>query len=328
MNKHQPSFHKDILKLKDPESTLSAICSKLQDDVFKTLKKTGGIVGTSGGIDSSLTLAIAVRALGADRVTGIMLPEKDSSQDSEMLARELADRLGVKIIKEEITGCLEGFGAYQRRDEAVKRVFPEYDPAIHKMKIGIKKSGLLNNLAPLFHLTIIDSEGNEKDKRLPLNEYLQIVAASNFKQRTRMSFLYYHAELNNYAVIGTPNIHEREQGFFVKHGDGAADVMPIERLYKTQVYQLAEYMGVPENILKRTPTTDTYTAEQTQEEFFFQMPFKELDLYWYAFINNLDKTEVAEVMNESPDNVEAIFRNFERKKRSTEYLRMAPITDY
>lgn len=140
-----------------------------------------------------------------------------------------------------------------------------------------------------------------------------------------MMMLYYHAERLHYAVIGTPNKHEVEQGFFVKYGDGGADVMPIAHLYKTQVYQLAEYLGIPEEIIKRTPTTDTYSAEQTQEEFFFQFPFEELDLLWYAFENNYDPKEVAPVMDKTTEEVRSIYVNFERKKKTTEYLRMGPI---
>ncbi len=196
------------------------------------------------------------------------------------------------------------------------------------MKIGVKQSGLFNNLPPLFNLVVVDPDGNEKEKMLHAKDYLQIVASSNFKQRSRMSMLYYHAEALHYAVIGTPNKHEQEQGFFVKYGDGGADVMPIGNLYKTQVYQLAEYLGVPEGIIERTPTTDTYSAEQTQEEFFYQLPFDLMDRFFYGFDNGYDPDEVAEVMNETPERVEALFLNFERKRNTTEYLRMSPIRDY
>jgi len=259
---------------------------------------------------------------------GIMLPEKDSSPDSEILARELAGNFGVKAIKEEITSALAGFGCYERRDEAVSRVFPEYDPKTYKMKIGIRQSGLFTSLPPMFSLMIIDKTGTQKEKLLPVNEYLQIVAASNFKQRTRMSMLYYHAEALHYAVVGTPNKHEQEQGFFVKYGDGAGDVMPIGNLYKTQVYQLAEHLGVPKAIIDRTPTTDTYSAEQTQEEFFYQLPFTLMDRFWYGFENGYPADEVAAVMGETKERVEALYRNFERKRNTTEYLRMPPVRDY
>ena len=285
-------------------------------------------MGISGGIDSSVCLALTAKAFGPEKVLGIMMPEKDSNPDSEILAKELADKFGVRALKENITPVLSGFACYGRRDEAVKRVFPEYNPSEYKMKIGVRDTGLFNNLPPVFHLTIIKNNGEQKDKILPVNEYLQIVAASNFKQRTRMSMLYYHAEALHYAVIGTPNKHEQEQGFFVKYGDGGADVMPIGNLYKTQVYQLAEYLGVPKAIIERTPTTDTYSAEQTQEEFFYQLPFDLMDRYWYGFENGYSPKEVAEVMGETEERIAALFRNFERKRKTTEYLRMAPVRDY
>ena len=140
--------------------------------------------------------------------------------------------------------------------------------------------------------------------------------------------LYFHAEKLHYAVIGTPNKHEQEQGFFVKYGDGGADIMPIGNLYKTQVYQLAEYLRVPKDIIDRTPTTDTYSAEQTQEEFFYQLPFDLMDRYWYGFENGYPAGEVAEVMGETLERVEALYRNFERKRKTPEYLRMPPVRNY
>lgn len=321
-------FSKDIILLSDVEAVANEIILKLQQDVLHNLKRLGAAIGTSGGIDSSVCLALTAKAFGPEKVLGIMMPEKDSSLESEELAKELAGKFGVKAIREDITPALSGFKCYERRDEAVRRLFPKYDPKTHKMKIGIKQSGLSNNLPPIFSLTIIDSNGNQEDKILPVKEYLQIVAASNFKQRSRMATLYYHAEALHYAVIGTPNKHEQEQGFFVKYGDGGADVMPIGNLYKTQVYQLADFLGVPKAIIERTPTTDTYSAEQTQEEFFFQMPFGLMDRYWYGFENGYSPEEVAEVMGESEEQVKVLFSNFERKKRTTEYLRMSPIRDY
>jgi NAD+ synthase len=327
MNSKKP-FSKDIILLDNVEAVVDEIIKKLQHDVLNNIKRLGAVVGTSGGIDSSVCLALSAKAFGPEKVLGIMLPEKDSSSASEDLARELTAKFGVKVIKEDITSALSGFKCYERRDEAVKRVFPEYDPKSYRMKIGIKKSGLSSNLPPLFSLTIIDKSGNQKDQILPVKEYLTIVAASNFKQRSRMAMLYYHAESLHYAVIGTPNKHEQEQGFFVKYGDGGADVMPIGNLYKTQVYQLANYLGVPKGIIERTPTTDTYSAEQTQEEFFFQLPYGLMDRYWFGFENGYSAGEVAEVMGDSEEQVKALFSNFERKKKTTDYLRMAPIRDY
>lgn len=322
------SFSKDIILLDNVELAVEQIIQKLQADVLHKLKRFGAVVGISGGIDSAVCFALAAKAFGSDKVLGVMMPEHDSNLDSEILARELADTYGVRAIKEDMTEALAGFKCYERRDEAVQRVFPEYEPKTWKMKIGVRQTGLYNNLPPLFSLTVIDKNGKQQDRILHAKDYLQIVAASNFKQRSRMSMLYYHAEALHYAVIGTPNKHESEQGFFVKYGDGGADVMPIGNLYKTQVYQLAEYLGVPKGIIERTPTTDTYSAEQTQEEFFYQLPFQLMDIFWYGFENGYSPKEVGEVMDETEERVEALFRNFERKRLTTEYLRMSPVRDY
>jgi len=325
MNKQKKPFSKDILYISDIESLCTKISDKLRENVLNKLVRYGGVIGISGGIDSSVTLGLAVKALGPDHVLGIMLPEKESSPESILFAKKLAKKFGVNTITEDITRALEGFGCYSRRDDAIKSVLPEYDPQIHKAKIGIRQSSLQQNLPPVFSITIVDQKGSEKSKLLPVKQYLQIVSASNFKQRSRMAMLYHHAERMHYAVIGTPNKHEIEQGFFVKHGDGGVDVMPIFSLYKSQVYQLAEYLGVPPEIIDRTPTTDTYSAEQTQEEFFFQLPFQIMDLIWYGWENGYDPEEVAVVLEKTTQEIENVYKNFERKRKTTSYLRMDPI---
>jgi len=325
-NKTNQPFNKDILIIEDVEIECNRIITGIREKVLHQLHRIGGVIGISGGIDSSVSMVLAAKALGSENILAIMLPEKDSSDDSARFAKILADKFGVKSITENITGALEGFGCYERRDEAVKKVLPEYDPTGYKMKIGISSSGLYTNLPPLFSVTIVDNKGKEQSKRLPPTELRQIEAASNFKQRCRMSMLYYHAERLHYAVIGTPNKHEVEQGFFVKNGDGGADIMPIAHLYKTQVYQLAHHLGVPNEIIERIPTSDTYSAVQTQEEFFFQLPFQQMDLFWYAFKNNYDPQEVGRVMGRTPEEVVKVFGGFERKIKTTEYLRMPPLS--
>lgn len=322
------NFSREILRINDVEQTINTLTRGLKENIFSTLKRKGAVIGISGGIDSSVSLALTVKALGSNKVTGIIMPEKDSSPDSKELALKLASKFGVETIEEDITGALDGFGCYRRRDEAVKAVFPEYNPVDFKMKIGINPQSINKNIPAVFYLTIVDKDGNTKSKLLPPNEYLQIVAASNFKQRCRMTMLYYHAERKHYAVVGTPNKHETEQGFFVKHGDGAADVMPIGHLYKTQVYQLAECLDIPHEIIERTPTSDTYSAEQTQEEFFFQLPFREMDLLWYGYEKGYEPLEVASVMNKSVEEIKAIYSNFSRKQKTTSYLRLSPIRNF
>lgn len=323
-NKKQP-FSKDILHFENVGSIVDRLGEQLKDQIFIKFKRRGAVIGISGGIDSSVTMALAVKALGAEKVFGVMMPEKDSSPDSESLAEKLAKKFGIEAVVENIRPALEGFKCYDRRDEAMKRVFPEFNPLRDKSKIGINQTGMDQKLPPVFHLTIIHENGEAKSKVIPVKEYLQIVAASNFKQRCRMSMVYYHAEQKHYVVLGTANKHEIDQGFFVKFGDGGADLFPLAKLYKTQVYQLARYLGVTQEIIDRTPTTDTYSAEQTQEEFFYQLPFEVMDLMWFGFENGYEKAEVAKVMGKTEQEVEIIFENFARKKKTTEYLRANPI---
>lgn len=308
----------------DPRKETERIIEKLRADLSKTLRKRGAVVGISGGIDSSVVLALCAKAFGPKKVLGIMLPEKESSKDNYVLARELTKTFGVDYIIEDITGALEGFGVYRRRDAAIKRVFPEYDQS-YKAKIILPNNILDKNTLNVFQILIISPEGVEQTKRLPVNEYLEIVAASNFKQRSRMSMLYFYADAKNYAVIGTGNKNEHEQGFFVKYGDGGADVKPIAHLFKTQVYQLAEYLGVPSEIRRRTPTTDTYSAEQTQEEFFFRLPFKTLDKIWLGWEHGYSNEDIAEELELEPDQVENVVQDIIHKKNATEYLRMEPL---
>lgn len=294
-------------------------------ETVRGFRKQGGVVGISGGIDSSVCLALAVRAYGPERVVALLLPDRDSDPASEGLGRDLAARYGVTPILEPITPAAEGFGCYERRDEAIARVFPEYDAATgYKAKIGLPSlldGGQLN----VFSVTIVTPAGEEKTARLGPREFSQIVAATNFKQRCRTTLLYYHAELHNYVVVGTPNKNERDQGFFVKYGDGGYDLAPIAHLYKTQVYQLAAHLDVPEAIQTRTPTTDTYSAPSTQEEFFFRLPYETMDLLWYAQEHGASVEETAAALDMSPDQVRDAFADLTRKSRTTEYLRTVPL---
>lgn len=293
---------------------------------MRGLRRTGAVLGISGGIDSSVCLALCVKAFGPDRVVPLLLPEKDSDPASEELARMLAAHYGTAPVLEVITGALDGYRCYERRDEAIARIFPEYDPKKGYLAKIVLPPGLLDEgTLNVYSLTIVTPEGQERSLRLPPAEFAQIVAASNFKQRTRTAMLYYHAELRNFAVIGTPNKNEHDQGFFVKYGDGGVDLKPIVHLYKTQVYQLARHLGVPEAIQKRTPTSDTYSAPATQEEFFFRLPFDVMDMLWYAQENGTSPEETATALDMTPAQVRNAFEDFTRKTRTTHYLRTAPL---
>ncbi|HMN50269.1 MAG TPA: NAD(+) synthase [Ignavibacteriaceae bacterium] len=319
------NFSMDSIFL-DINAETKRLMSSLKDAVAFKLKKRGAVVGVSGGIDSSVVLALCAKTFGPEKVLAIMMPERDSSPESKKLATLLCEKFRVPYILEDITDAVNGFGCYTRRDEAVKRVFPEYNPKTYKMKIVLKDDKEAKGKLNLFYLTIIAPDGSEKSQRLPLAEYLQIVAASNFKQRSRTNMLYYHAEAKNYAVIGTGNKNEHEQGFFVKYGDGGADVKPIAHLFKTQVYQLAEFLGVPEEIRKRTPTTDTYSAEQTQEEFFYKMPFEIMDRIWDGWEKGVPSEVIAKVLQIPQAQVDVTINDIKQKIQTTEYLRQEPIS--
>lgn len=320
------NFHKHVLDI-DPAAETDRLVGLLRKTVRQKLRRFGAVVGVSGGVDSSTVLALCVRAFGPQRVVAVMMPEKDSDTDSEKLARKLADRFELEtLLLENITPALDGFGCYRRRDEAIKRIFPEYDPDIgYKAKIILPANVIEDNTLNVFSVAIVTPDGEEKSQRLPVGEFLQIVAASNFKQRCRMSMLYYHAESRNYAVIGTSNKNEHDQGFLVKYGDSGVDIQLIAHLYKTQVYQLAEYLDVPKEIQQRTPTSDTYSAHQTQEEFFFRLPFDLMDMLLFAQENNIPVSEVSEVMALTPEQVQFAFNDFTRKHRTTQYIRTKPL---
>jgi NAD+ synthase len=316
------AFSKNDIKI-DAAAEVNRIVDQMRQVVGQNLHKRGGVIGISGGLDSSVCLALSARAFGPEKVLGITMPESDSNPESAALARKLAKKFGVSYIVEDMTAVLAGFGAYRRRDEAMRNVFPEYD-ATYKAKIVLPSALGEKDQLNIFQLTIISPEGEEKTTRIPLKDYLQVVAASNFKQRSRMSMLYYHADRLNYAVIGTGNKDEHEQGFFVKYGDGGADIKPIAHLFKLQVYQLAAYLDIPQEIQERTPTTDTYSAECTQEEFFFRVPFEIGDVIWHAMDKSVPISEVAKALELTEAQIDHIQKDIKRKIKATEYLRAEP----
>lgn len=316
------NFDHNALKL-DPVQETDRIVRFLQQAVRQTFKRHGAVLGISGGVDSAVVLALSVRAFGPGRVVPIMMPDRDSDPVSETLARELAARFGVEPLLENITPALSGFECYRRRDEAIRRVVPDYDPARgDRAKLVLPPDLLERGTLNVYSVSVVRADGRVETRPLPPREFLEIVAASNFKQRTRMSTLYYHAEARNFAVIGTANKNEHALGFFVKHGDGGADIQPIAHLFKTQIYQLAEFLDVPEAIRRRTPTTDTYSAPQDQQEFFFRLPFATLDLLWHAMETGVPPAEAARVMGLTEAQVQHVYDDLARKQRTTEYLRM------
>lgn len=313
-------FSADALKIDDAAET-DRIVAGLRAQL-RGMRKRGLVLGLSGGIDSSVSVALAVRAVGARNVFCLFMPENDSDPESLRLGRLMADTFGVEAITEDIGPTLAAMGCYERRDAFIRELVPDYGPGwASKIVIANALEGDGYNISSL---VVQDPEGKRTKLRMPPAVYLGIVAATNMKQRTRKQLEYYHADRLNFAVLGTPNRLEYDQGFFVKNGDGAADVKPIAHLYKSQVYALAAYLGVPEEIRRRPPTTDTYSLEQTQEEFYFSLPYDRMDLCLYGFNNGLSAEEVGRAAGLSATQVERVWADIAAKRKATRYLHLGP----
>jgi len=315
------TFGPDSLTI-DAAFEVDRITKSLTEYLSRT-KRRGVVVALSGGIDSSVVAALCVRAVGNDRVFGLHMPERESSFDTLDYSRLLADSLGIESRLEDISALLDAAGCYRRRDEAIRMVYPEYGPG-YKSKI-VLPSVIDSDAFRLYSVVVQAPDGSQTTHRLSTESYLGIVAATNFKQRARKMLEYYHADRLNYVVSGTPNRLEYDQGFFVKLGDGAADVKPIAHLYKSQVYALAEHLGVPEQNRSRPSTTDTYSMPQSQEEFYFSLPYQRMDLCLFGLNNDVPLSDIAAATGLTDEQVNRVFRDIEQKRKTTEYLQLAPV---
>ncbi|RCS22868.1 NAD(+) synthase [Phyllobacterium salinisoli] len=306
----------------DPAAETERIAKALREQL-RSLRKRGLVLGVSGGIDSSVSTALAARALGAQNVCCLFMPENDSDPESLRLGRLVAETFGIEGIVEDIGPALLAMGCYERRDSFIRKLVPEYGPGwASKIVISNALEGTGYNIS---WLVVQDPQGRQSKHRMTPEVYLGIVAATNMKQRTRKQIEYYHADRLNFAVIGTPNRLEYDQGFFVKNGDGAADVKPIAHLYKSQVYQLAEYLGVPEDVRRRPPTTDTYSLAQTQEEFYFSLPYDRMDLCLYGLNHDIPVSAVAEAASLTGEQVRSVWADIAAKRKATRYLHLQPL---
>ena len=306
----------------DPDAEAGRVAARLREVLRRDLNRRGLVVAISGGVDSAVCAALCVRALGPGKVFGLLMPERDSSDDSVRLGHALVEQLGIEYALEDIAPALEAIGCYRWRDDAIRKVFPGYD-GTWKNKLVIRggQKGQINR----FVLVVEHPDGDLREARLDLQSYLQIVAATNFKQRVRKTLEYFHADRLNFAVVGTPNRLEYDQGFFVKNGDGSADIKPIAHLYKTQVYALARHLELPEEICAARPTTDTYSLPQGQDEFYFALPYQQMDLALWAHDHQVPAAELARALACQEQQAEWVYRDIESKRRATRYLSRPPV---
>jgi len=287
------------------------------------MKRLGLVVGMSGGVDSSVCAALAVEAVGPKHVLGLFMPERESDPESLQIATVVARQLGIPCVTEDISPVLLGAGCYRRRNEAIRKVVPEFSDT-WGCKLVLPPDRLAADRLNVTYLVVQPPGGEMRRLRLPAAEYRQIVAASNFKQRVRAMLEYYHADRLHYAVVGTPNRLEYDQGFFVKGGDGLADVKPIAHLYKTQVYQLAEFLRLPSAVTSRPPTTDTFSLPQSQEEFYYNMPTQTLDVVLHARNEGRPPTELAGEIGFTTEQVQRAYADIDQKRMTTRYLHLGP----
>jgi len=317
---HEREFGKDILKI-DTEAETQRICDFIRRMALQDFKRKGAVIGISGGIDSALVSELAVRALGKEKVLGVFLPEKESNPISLEYAEKQAAKLGIETVKVDITENLESFGVYQRRNAVVKQVVPEFDDTL-KFHVTLPQNLLEKDRFNYYSIIVEGKDGNRETKRLSGNDWLEISACTNIKQRARMIQLYYYAEKHNYIVVGTTNKSELLQGFFLKFGDGGVDIEPIAHLYKSQVFEMSRHSGVIQEIIDRPPSPDTYSLPVTDKELYFCIDYELLDLLLYAYENDVPRQEISRALSLNEQQIDRVFRDFKAKEQATWHLRV------
>jgi len=318
------TFSNRVLDI-DPEKTCLKIEEMIRTSIYDYYRGKGIVIGLSGGLDSAVSAALSVRAIGANKVLGLLLPEIDSDPVSREYGAMMAERLGIEYKEIDITPYLAAFGVYEKRNAVVRKLFPRI-PEPFKFRLVLPQNLLEHDRINAYSIEVLLEDGTVEKKRLPLKDYLELMAANDIKQRTRMIQLYYEAERRHYVVCGTTNLSEIIQGFFVKFGDGGVDIEPLANLYKKQVYDLGRYLGVPEEILSRTPSPDTYSYAVSDEDFYFCMPYEKLDYILYGMENDVPKEEIAAALGLTLEQTERAWKDLDRKRKATRHMRELPPT--
>jgi NAD+ synthase len=315
-------FSLDVLKI-DPVKETERVASFVTKEVKEVYRRSGIVLGLSGGIDSAVMAALAVEALGRERVIGLVLPEKESNPVSSSFAVKHAEKLGIECRVIDITQTVDSIGGYARRDDYIKTLIPEYEPGF-KYNISLPPDLLERDAYNFYMLQVQMPDGLMAKKRLSLEAFRVITAFANTKIRSRMIHQYYEADRRGCIVAGTTNRTEMILGDFCKYGDGGNDIEALAELYKNQIYQLGSHLGVIPEIMERIPSPDTFSLPVSDQEFFFRIPFEKLDHLLYAWEHSVPVEETARVLGVSEEAVKRAFRDFIAKNKATAHLREIP----
>lgn len=307
----------------DPREEASAVSDFIREQVKSAYRRAGAVVGLSGGIDSTVVSELAVRALGKGNVFGMILPERESNRESSRFARKHAEKLGIRYAEVDVTSTVDSVYPYSLRDDFIREFLPEYTSGC-RYNITLPTDLLERDSFNFYVLKVRLDDGTEKTKRLSADAFRKITSFASAKIRSRMVHLYAEAERRNAVVLGTTNRTEYLLGDFCKYGDGGTDIEAIAHLYKNQVYQLARYLGVSQEIISRIPSPDTFSLPVSDQEFFFRIPFSTLDHLLYAWEHGIPEERVADVLGLSKEAVMRAFTDFTAKNRSTAHLREMP----
>ena len=305
---------------------MDSVVQHLQDfihkQVYDNFRKRGIVVGISGGIDSAISAKLCCNAVGKENVLGIILPEKESNPQSQEFAKKYCEKLGIKYEIEDITSILDSSEIYQIREKIVKKYFPDYNQSC-KYRIVFSENFDSDGLS-IPYLEVNDGNNQIHKIKLSLNDYFTITAATNIKHRIRMTRLYFHAEKNNFLVCGTTNKAEFQQGYFVKYGDGGVDIEPLANLYKTQIYQLGTYLDIPNEIIERKASPDTWSFDVSDEEFFYSLPYEIVDLMLFAKEKSVTLSDICSILDLKEEKVKRILNSIERKLQASKTSRVFP----
>ena len=310
----------NFIKLQNVQKDVDDLCNFLQDEISIKSQKSGAIVGLSGGIDSTVTMALCAKALGSDKTLGLTMFEKESNSSNKDLISHIAQNYDIKIENIDITPILDSFGVYSYRENIVKEKFPDFNSNC-KYRVVVPPNF---NSVGIPYLEILDEENQNHKIKISSSDFLTLTSATSIKHRVRMILLYFHAEKNNLSVVGTTNKSEYLQGYFVKYGDGGSDIEPLVNLYKSQIYQIGNFLNVPEEILNNDASPDVWSYSTTDEEFFYTVPYEIVDLILYAREKKLSIMEIKKLSNLPEEKIQNLLRFQDIKQRKSQHMRDLP----